>query len=221
MSSVVQNLLDNVIGDGARPSKFECYIHFVYPPLFAAKDDIYAHVKTSQFPGKSHEVIDIKFKGRSIPVKGQTKYDNTWSCTFYLSQDHKLKKAFEDWIESIDQTHNIKRLTNDVQSAQAANSALGYVTNMQIAQMDFHGYQQTAVYTLYNVFPKSVSAVDVDYSATGQIMEFTVEFSYSHFDSLVEKSKEGSFVDEIKGEAQKTVDNAIGTFKNELASVFK
>lgn len=221
MASVIQNLLDTVVGDGARSTKFECFINFVYPGTFENEKDLYALVKTSQFPGKSHDVIDLKFKGRTIPIKGQTKYDNTWSCTFYLTQDHKLKKSFEDWIESIDQKHNIKSISNMTKFLQSENERLGYVTNMKIAQMDFHGSQETVIYELFNVFPKSVSAVDVDYSATGTVLEFTVEFSYSHFNTYVDKTDIGTFVDELKDKAQGEINNAVGSVESKVTSVFK
>ena len=224
MSSVVQNILDSVIGDGARSTKFECYINFTSFDLYEKDEDIYALVKTSQFPGKSHEVMDIKFKGRTIPLKGQTKYDNTWTCTFYLTEDHKLKKAFEDWIESLDQKHNIKAVSNNVKQAQSNNNSLngmGYTTQLNIAQMDFHGYQPMTFYTLYNAFPKSVSVVDVDYSAQGQVLEFSVEFSYSHFDTSNEQTQSGTFVDEIKSKAQDHINNTLDNVRNTITDVFR
>lgn len=190
MSSVVQNILNNVIGDGARSTKFDCMINFNGTGLFAAENDIYAHVKTSQFPGKTHDVIDLKFKGRTIPVKGQTKYDNTWSCTFYMTEDHALKVAFENWIESLDQVHNIKYVDGKVKGAQGVNNS-GYAGTLHIAQMDFHGSEQCVVYTLNHCFPKSVTAVDVDYSDVGVITEFTVEFSYAYYDTVITKSGGG------------------------------
>ena len=65
MSSVIQDLLDGVIGDGARSAKFDCEINFGNTWLFHDNEqDIFAMVKTSQFPGKTHETIDLKFKGQ-------------------------------------------------------------------------------------------------------------------------------------------------------------
>lgn len=221
MSSVIQNILEQTIGDGARSTKYECFINFA-APLFENEQDIISLIKTSQFPGKTHEVIDLKFKGRNIPIKGQVKYDNTWTCTFYLTQDHLLKKSLEDWIEAIDQVHNMDNSLNTaVQTAQSTFSKNGYTTQMQIAQMDFHGSQQTAVYTLYNVFPKSVQAVDVDYSAVGTILELNVEFSYSHYDMKVEKVNLNSFADEIKSFANGAISNATGAAKSAIADFFK
>lgn len=219
MSSVIQNLLENTLGDGARPTKFETFIQFNNTGLFGNEQDIVALVKTSQFPGKSHDTIDLKFKGRTIPVKGQVKYDNTWTCTFYLTQDHALKTAFENWIESLDQVHNMQDPDLKVKAAQAINS-LSYATDLSIAQMDFHGDQQTTFYTLHNAFPKSVSAVDVDYSQVGTIIEFTVEFSYSHYDVQMEKTSLGSYVDQIKSKGESYVSQIVGSAKQQISNVF-
>lgn len=219
MSSVVQNMLENVIGDGARATKFDCMINFNGTGLFAAENDIYALVKTSQFPGKSHEVIDLKFKGRTIPIKGQTKYDNTWTCTFYMTEDHALKVAFENWIESLDQVHNIKRVDSDVYNAQQANNS-GYAGMMHIAQADFHGSEQCVLYTLNHCFPKSVSAVDVDYSDVGKITEFTVEFSYAYYDTYTTKGPSGNFADDLVKKAKSGMGGEIsGLIKGAMSSL--
>lgn len=187
MSSVIQNLLDNTLGDGARSAKFECVVSFPESALFPNVQDVLPLTKTSQFPGKSHEVIEMKYKGRTIPIKGQVKYDNTWSCSFYLTQDHALKEAFENWVEAIDQVHNMSpELSSKVKGAQATHNGSGYTTDMKITQMDFHGEEKKVTYTLHNVFPKSVSSLDVDYSEVGTVLEVAVEFSYSYYDVKIE-----------------------------------
>lgn len=198
MANVVQTMINSALGDGARSTKFECVIGLdTFKPGSKMLSTV---VKTASFPGKSHEVIDLKFKGRNIPIKGQTKYENTWSCTFYLDEMHSLKKAFEDEIESLD-IHTY----GDSQIAGRSN----YVRTLTIIQLDFDGTQQTAAYNLYNVFPKSVSQVDTDYSEVGKVQEFTVEFSYSHFDSVNMKSTDGSFIDGMKNRFLNAVDGLI------------
>lgn len=193
MPSGVQNILDNVIGSGARNTKFECMIYFSSPNLFKKTNDLYALVKTSQFPGKSHDIIDLKYKGRTIPIKGQVKYDGTWSCTFYLTEDHELKIAFENWIDSLDY-HKMKEVNATVKQAEIDN-LYNYTSTMWIAQNDFHGENQTALYELRNCFPKSISAIDVDYSNVGNISEFTVEFSYSYYNVYSVKNNTVSNID--------------------------
>lgn len=210
MSSVIQNLLRQALGDAARSTKFECVINF-NEGIASNEDsrDAKYHVKTSQFPGKSNEVIDFKFKGRTIPIKGQVKYDNTWTCVFYLAEDHSLKTKFENWIESLEHVHNFinegQRLHSSVNKAKGRKE---YVTEMKIEQKDFHGENTTAIYTLYNVFPKSVSSVDADYTAVGSIQEFTVEFSYSHFS-----------VETLTSEGETSLESIVNEKKSEITEV--
>lgn len=220
MASYVQNILHNTIGDGARATKFECYIMFSNPALGPSVEEILYLTKTAQFPGKTHIPIDLKYKGRTIPIKGQVQYENTWTCTFYLTEDHKLKHDFEVWIEALDQVQNLSNsLPRDVKSTQAYHAANGYTVDLKIAQMDFHGYEQNVVYVLRNAFPKSVSAVEVDYSQVGTVLEFTVEFSFSHYDCYIERNSVGSFADEIKSTAQSLIDDTLGLIKNKINEI--
>lgn len=223
MSNVIQSLIHDVLGDGARSTKFDCLIGLdTFGP---GSKIISALAKSASFPGKSHEIIDLKYKGRTIPIRGQTKYENTWSCTFYLDEMHTLKKAFEDAIEALDEVHNFGEISNKIYQAQNNNNTR-YTNTLTVVQLDFDGTQQTVIYNLYNVFPKSVSQVQVDYSEVGKVQEFTVEFSYSHFDSENIKSADGSFVDTLKakfmgalsGLIQKGKDAAIGMLSSVIGS---
>lgn len=222
MSSVIQNLLDNTLGDGARSTKFDCLINFNNTNLFNNTEEIAVLAKTSQFPGKTHEIIDLKFKGRSIPIKGQVKYDNTWTCTFYLTEDHDLKKAFEDWIESLDQVHNLMQVSDNVKNAQKSNQ-VSYDTNLIIRQLDFSGDSDKGKmeYTLHHCFPKSVSAVDVDYTAVGTILEFTVEFSYAYYTTTNNTDDAGTFIEEKRQDIVNEIEGLADTAGETIAGAIK
>ena len=119
MANVVQTMINNALGDGARSSKFECIIGL--DSFSGGSKMISAVVKTAQFPGISNEVIDFKFKGRNIPLRGQTTHGNTWTCTFYLDEMHSLKSSFEAEIEALD-NHLFADPTNMVRSALSRKS---------------------------------------------------------------------------------------------------
>ena len=91
MSSVA-NLIQTAIGDGARTTKYDVAFQFTNPSMFPSAQNVAVMVKTTSFPAKQHQTIDFKYAGRSIPIRGQIKYSNTWECTFYLPQDHSIKK---------------------------------------------------------------------------------------------------------------------------------
>lgn len=221
MSSAIQNMLENVIGDGARSTKFDVLFEFTDVNTPSAQD-VQAMVKTTSLPSKSHTTIDFKYKGRSIPLRGQTKYSQTWECTFYLTQDHSLKKAFENWIEALDEKHNYAGKEAGVSDLQDSHNLMGYTTTINIYQKDFDDKTETAKYELYNVFPTEVSAVQYDYSASGQIQEFTVIFAYSHFGVSTVKGQAGNFIDTIMGKlqgaAQSVVSGALTAVGNSINS---
>lgn len=215
MSSAIQNVMQRALGDAARASKFEALFQFTNPATPPSDADLMAMVKTASFPGKSHSTIDFKFKGRSIPLKGQTTYTQTWECTFYLTEDHKLKNAFENWIEALDQKHNYVDVGSDPNLAETQRiHKESYTTSINIFQKNFNDDAETAKYTLFNVFPTSVSQVETNYESVGQVQEFTVAFAYSHFTSEVMKGQSGNFVDAIVSKFQSAAQAAINDSLN-------
>ena len=212
MATYIQNLLDSALGDGARATKFDCDIHFTNRELFPDTEQMRTLVKATQFPGKNHDIIDLKYKGRSIPVKGQVKYNQTWTCTFYLTEDHKLKNAFEVWLEGLDQKHNYigdATNTSGLRQTQVLHSG-SYVSDIMLFQRNFDNSQITAQYTLKNCFPTEISNIEYSAESVGTIQEFTVTFAYSHYVMEVVKAAEGNFIDQF-------VDKAIGRVQEALS----
>ena len=104
MSTNVQNLIQSALGDGARSTKFDVMFQFTNPNLFPNQRNVAVLVKSSNFPSKSCSTINVPYKGRAIPIRGQEKFSQTWECTFYLDENHKIKNAFEAWIDALDET---------------------------------------------------------------------------------------------------------------------
>lgn len=218
MSSAVQNILERTLGDMARATKYEVFFSFTDQKVTTPVEDLIAMGKTASFPGKQHTTIDLKYKGRSIPIKGQTKYTQTWECSFYLTEDHSLKVAFENWIEALDQKHNYLDVTEspNIPDLQRRNSTNGYTTPLYIYQKNFYDDEATAEYVLENAFPIEVSPVQTSYESVGTVQEFTVTFAYSHYKSRVLKGANGNFIDDIIGKAEAAIRDSI---TNGLAAV--
>jgi len=214
MSSGVQNLLDSVLNDGARPSKFEVYFSFKDPNTGISSTDIVFLGKTTSFPSKSHSPVDFKYKGRKIPIKGQVKYNQVWDCTFYLTEDHKLKYVFDNWMESLDNIHYGSINSKGLRDAIVANHA-GYTTDITIIQKDFDGVNNMAQYVIHNAFPTSISASPVSYESTSAVLDFTVSFSYSHYTMSVMAAAQGNFIDEMVGKLESMAQNAVNGVMNQ------
>lgn len=219
MAQVYQTKINRILGDGARATKF-AITGFDDP--FNTDKEHYLILKTAQFPGKFHDVIELKFKGRTIPIKGQTRYDNTFTCTFYLDETHELRSMFMNWIEALDQKHNMQQLQHEkVIDAKNKHSSVGnYTSTLIMTQVNFDDdTEETANYKLYNVFPKSVSSIELDYSNVGNIIEYTVEFSYSHFDFYSKNQLPGNFVDELRSNFLNQINYTVGTIKKNITSI--
>lgn len=219
MATHYQNLMNSTLGDGARATKFDVQMFFASPNILTDSDVSRFLAKTAQMPGKSHEVIDFKYKGRSIPIKGQVKYGQTWEVTYYLTEDHKFKSEIELWIESLDQQHNYHYRLSDIkglQSAQKYNSDSRYFGSAKVVQKNFENTQDTAIYTLYNLFPISTSTIEYSAEAVGQVQEFTVTFAYSHYVLEVLKGEAGNFID---GLIDGTIDIATGFVDGTLKDI--
>ena len=222
MSSVA-NLIQTAIGDGARTTKYDVAFQFTNPSMFPSAQNVAVMVKTTSFPAKQHQTIDFKYAGRSIPIRGQIKYSNTWECTFYLPQDHSIKKAFESWIDALDETVYFESTPSaNVSRTRSLHNRNGYTKDIAIYQLDFTGQNQVARYILHNVFPIEVQPLTVNSDGPGDIEELSVTFSFSHYELETLKSSSGAFVDnlvnKISSELADVGSNLLNKLESEISS---
>nr|DAR69529.1 MAG TPA: Baseplate wedge protein [Caudoviricetes sp.] len=188
MSSIIQNKFHEILGDAARTTKFT----FVLPPI-SGNPELMNHlvysVKALTLPTMEHTPFEFKHKGQTIPIRGQTKFSQSFTVTFYLSETHILKRFFSEWMASIEQRHFYynprKEAMKQREVAGLGNEMPQYMTwyntTAYIEQWDFDGMKPTAVYEIHNVFPIRVEAPSYSYDSVGQIAEFTVTFACSHY----------------------------------------
>lgn len=218
MSSVA-NLIQTAIGDGARTTKYDVAFQFTNPSMFPSAQNVAVMVKTTSFPAKQHQTIDFKYAGRSIPIRGQVKYSNTWECTFYLPQDHSIKKAFESWIDALDETVYFEDTPSvNVSRTRSLHNRNGYTTDIAIYQLDFTGQNQVARYILHNVFPIEVQPLTVNSDGPGDIEELSVTFSFSHYELESLKSSSGAFVDNLVNKISSELSAVGSNLLNKLGS---
>lgn len=218
MSSAIQNILEHSLGDGARPSKFDVQVLMPTSKLFPDEVALSVLAKTASFPGKQHEIISLKHKGRTIPMKGQMRYVHSIDITFYLTEDHALKIAFEQWMEALDQKHNYDNPhVMNVSELQKyfASADTNYTMPIVLTQKNFDLDKDRVVYTLQNAFPTAVTPIEVNSETTGTISEFTVTFAYSHF--LVnavhyDKTNAEQWTDDVENILRGAVQTAEGFF---------
>ena len=165
MADVIQNLIHSVLGDGQRASKFTAIINA--PGCDSNALNILC--KVASIPGRSVESIDFKFHGKSIPVPSQEKFSQSLEVTFYLEDGHASRVAFDTWIWG---------LTYDQYESGPKRDIVG---QLELKPLDFDGVSPMGTYTFYNVFPQEIGSATLDASQVDTIVEYTVNFSYTHY----------------------------------------
>ena len=166
-----------LIGGGARPNLFEVELATL-PDGITWDADIFRYMcKAAQMPGQNIASIDIPFRGRIFKVAGDRTIDN-WSITVIQDEDFRLRNAFESW------TQQIARLDNNL----GATDPSAYMVNAKVFQLgrgstpastNSDGTSNTVLkeYEFVDIFPITVSPIDLSYDSGDAIEEFTVEFA--------------------------------------------
>lgn len=158
--------------------------------------------------------VDFKYRGRTIPLRGIPKYNNTWSCTLYLQEDHELKLALERWMnQATAEGYSLSRESPRVKQLRDS----GIYKTIKVIQRDFTDQVSMVEYELKNVFPKNISSVDTDYSQLGNLLEIQVEFSYSHYEyRQLQDTETRTVVDQLIDQAKDVVNSQVQKIKGKI-----
>ncbi len=154
---------------GARPTLFEMGIQF---PGGAAREQPFL-TKISEIPGSTVGVITVPYFGRQLKVAGDRTFA-TLTCTIINDENYRLRKKFEDWMRLIARHDN----------ASGARTLNQYQTSLTLTQKRRAG-SNAAFYYFVNAFPTTLGTIPLDWSSTDLIEEYTVEFQYQYWESIV------------------------------------
>tara|TARA_Y100001970_G_scaffold23010_1_gene26856 strand:- start:295 stop:885 length:591 start_codon:yes stop_codon:yes gene_type:complete len=180
-----------LIGGGARPNLFEVELTTLPGGIAWDADNFRYMCKAASLPASTIANIDVPFRGRIFKVAGDRTID-VWSVTVINDEDFKLRNAFEDWMNLI------AKLENNLGATQPE----AYMTNAKVYQLgrgstksstSNTGEANTVLkeYEMIDIFPTSVSAIDLSYDTGDTIEEFTVEFQVQSFNLVGAGSPNG------------------------------
>lgn len=187
-------------GGGARPNLFEVSI----PNLpDAAKnstpaatwgseeqEDFTIMCKGAQLPASTIGSIDVPFRGRILKVAGDRTIEN-WSITVINDENFNIRNAMEAWMNSIARLSNNTGAVNPdsymtdayvYQLGRGYSSGRNSTTNSTTA--DGEKVTPLKSYKFIDIFPVSVSSIDLSYDSSDTIEEFTVDFAVQSFETL-------------------------------------
>ena len=174
----ISDFKSKLIGGGARPNLFEVELTTLPDGVTGWDADSFQFLcKAAALPAQTIASIDVPFRGRIFKVAGDRTID-TWTVTVINDEDFVLRNAFENW------TQQIADLTTNL----GATDPSAYMTNAKVYQLgrgsskasqDSSGDSNVVLkeYEFIDIFPTSVSAIDLSYDTGDTIEEFTVEFA--------------------------------------------
>ena len=171
-------------GGGARPNLFEVELT-TFPSGISWDADKFKYLcKAAALPASNIANIDVPFRGRIFKVAGDRTID-TWTVTIINDEDFKLRRAFEAWTELIAKLDNNLGATQpNAYMSNATVYQLGRGATVNSTTNAGSDSSILAAYKFVDIFPTSVSNIDLSYDSGDTIEEFTVEFQVQSYEII-------------------------------------
>jgi len=231
MANSVSSILYLAGGDIARPANYTTRLTF--PPNFASKlgvgNNFDILCSSVTIPTIKNEILEFKYKGHNIPIKGRSDYERSVSVTFMLDAGHLLKNDFDTWIASMDVTY--VNPSNETQLLNKINAGVQNFGSMKVIGKNFSDVN-VVEYLFEGLFPSSVSGVEFNGETVSTTLSITVEFSFSTFSSRVILGANQDILDKITNDlingatdlAKSKLDtlgnNIEGAFSTSISEIF-
>ena len=173
----ISDFKSKLIGGGARPNLFEVELTTLPDGVTGWSADSFQFLyKAAALPAQNIASIDVPFRGRIFKVAGDRTID-TWTVTVINDEDFVLRNAFENWTQQIaDLTTNLGATDPSAYMTNAKVFQLGRGSTKASTSSDGNENVVLKEYEFIDIFPTSVSAIDLSYDTGDTIEEYTVEF---------------------------------------------
>ena len=170
-----------LIGGGARPNLFEVELTTLPAGITWSADNFRYMCKAAALPAQNIAAIDVPFRGRIFKVAGDRTIDQ-WSVTVINDEGFRLRNAFEEWVN----------LIANLDTNLGATDPSAYMVNAKVYQLGRGSTPQSTTnagnansvlkeYEFQDIFPTTVSAIDLSYDSSDAIEEFTVDFQVQSY----------------------------------------
>tara|TARA_B100000131_G_scaffold12193_1_gene12645 strand:+ start:306 stop:896 length:591 start_codon:yes stop_codon:yes gene_type:complete len=180
-NKTISNFKAALIGGGARPNLFEVELTTLPAGIAWDADNFRYMCKAAQLPASTIANIDVPFRGRIFKVAGDRTVDQ-WSVTVINDENFRLRNAFEEWVN----------LIANLDTNLGATDPSAYMVNAKVYQLGRGSTPQSTTnagnansvlkeYEFQDIFPTTVSAIDLSYDSSDAIEEFTVDFQVQSY----------------------------------------
>jgi len=150
---------------GVRPNLFRVDIEG--PEFF---NNFHFFCKGAAIPASTVGVIAVPFRGRQLQVPGDRTFE-PWTVTVLNDVDWQHRTAFENW------SHRITAYSANVSNFDSGD--LGYYGRATVIHLDRSG-NVVRRYVLEDIFPTSVSSIDLTSDGNDTVEEYTVGFALNN-----------------------------------------
>ena len=159
-------------GGGARSNQYKVVMPFPgYAQVGGEIEDLAFLCQGAELPGMAVAAIEVPFRGRAIKIAGDRSIAD-WNIKVINDTNFKLRNAFKRWMNGINNMTDNEGLTNPVD----------YQVDAFVDQLDRNG-NTIKSYTLRGVFPSSINAIPLDYTAKGDLSETSITLAFQYFES--------------------------------------
>ena len=180
-NKTISQFKSQLIGGGARPNLFEVELTTLPAGIAWPADNFRYMCKAAQLPASVIANIDIPFRGRIFKVAGDRPIE-PWSITIINDEDFRIRKAMEEWVDFIAKLENNLGATDP--SAYMVNAKVFQLGRGAAPSSQNNSGDRNAVlreYEFIDIFPTSVSSIDLSYDSSDTIEEFVVDFQVQSF----------------------------------------
>ena len=180
-NKTISQFKSQLIGGGARPNLFEVELTTLPAGIAWPADNFRYMCKAAQLPASVIANIDIPFRGRIFKVAGDRTIE-LWSITIINDEDFRIRKAMEEWVDLIAKLENNLGATDP--SAYMVNAKVFQLGRGSTPSSKNNAGDRNAVlreYEFIDIFPTSVSSIDLSYDSSDTIEEFVVDFQVQSF----------------------------------------
>ena len=163
MATTISDFASNFRG-GVRPNLFRVDIQGA-PESF---NDFHFFCKGAPIPASTLTAIPVPFRGRQLQVPGDRTFEE-WTVTVLNDVNWQHRSAMENWSNRI--------------NAHGANISdfndLSFYGNALVLHLDRQGTVLRR-YILEDIFPTTISAIDLTSDANDTVEEYTVSFAVNN-----------------------------------------
>jgi len=159
-------------GGGARANQFKVTLPFPgYASVGGETSDLAFLCSATALPGQTVGQVAIPFRGRVLNIAGDRTFE-PWTITVLNDTDFKLYRAFERWMNGI----------NNMTDNEGIANPADYQVDGFVDQLDRNGNTLKS-YTYRGLYPEALANIPLSYGTNDAIETFDVTFRYQYFET--------------------------------------